>query len=204
MVLKERVSARQMTPVSGFWKHLDKRSRMDAGFFRDSNYGKPGNLLPAPASTSRSRFPAISPRNSWEQAATVKSGRRHAPGGLFKAVKFIYGDANSKRARSRAALVESHQGSAAPLSAVDRTDRADRWQRGHRDRVRRPESQTTVQKQRAKGLAGLPREELLGLPARRRRRLGLHLRQLLVAASGHQAREPACWSEIGRKWPTSA
>ena len=86
----------------------------------------------------------------------------HAPGGLFKAVKLLYGDANSKRAAAELRSLNRIKEVRHPfLLSIERievidgnvvivTELADQSLKRH------------FQKQRAKGLAGVPREELLG------------------------------------------
>ena len=63
--------------------------------------------------------------------------RAEAPGGLLKAIKFIYGRFDEERASYRTQGPASHQGSAASVSALARADRSHRRPTGHRHGIGR-------------------------------------------------------------------
>ena len=86
----------------------------------------------------------------------------HAPGGLFKAIKFIYADATSKRASGELRSLNRIKEVRHPfLLSIERIEVID----GNVVIVTELADQSLkrqFQKQRAKGLPGMPREELLG------------------------------------------
>ena len=92
-----------------------------------------------------------------------------APGGLFKAIKFVYGNLNGLRAgrapgrRGGAASIEHVKAIRHPfLLSMDRVERG-RRRAGHRHGAGRPEPPPAVPDSASRtGLPGIPRDELLG------------------------------------------
>ena len=117
--------------------------------------------------------------------------RAEAPGGLTKAIKFVFGQQHEKRATHELRALDHVRSVRHPfLLSLERievvdgrllvvTELADGSVKDRFDACRR------------EGLAGIPRDELLRISARRGRRARLHGRDARAAAPRHQAGKPA-------------
>ena len=152
-----------------------RRPRLRVPFGRLLPHPEAGLVTPDPRGPIMSflREPDAEPIPGYRLIEPLGSGgfgevwKCEAPGGLFKAIKFVYGNLNSLdvdgvRAEQELQRPAAHQGSPPSLRLLHRPHRDRRRRAGHRHGAGRQEPARRLRQEcQAAGLIGIPRDDLL-------------------------------------------